>query len=396
MAKQLSISFKKGTNTSIKHNNRTFTEKEWQAKHHDHITQEKTPDNIIIKQEWIRDTYKELFGEAVEQYNQKQTRSDRKITDYFTKVKQDKTLHTQYEFIVQVGEVGDFEKEADSAIAKTILKMYADHFEERNPHFKVYNAVIHTDEATPHLHLNVIPVATGYKQGMSVRPAFNRAMEQQLGITKKGDSREIFKQFREQEMGYLEEQLNNYQIDRKIVGTNTIKDQHEYKALQAELQTLTERKEEIEQVMEQAKGKTVETKPVKEKKGFFGKEEISEKDVIISQEDFATLQADSTALPVARAELKKEKEKSAEWLDSVTFWRECLEETEKKLNTAIEERNLFHKVVDFAKTFIQEKLGINLSDLWHEHLKKERAAQQENEPSQKREPEQPTHRGPSL
>ena len=45
------------------------------------------------------------------------------------------------------------------------------------PNLRVFNATIHMDETTPHLHLDYIPVATGYKQGLKVRNSLSKALE---------------------------------------------------------------------------------------------------------------------------------------------------------------------------------------------------------------------------
>lgn len=396
MVKQLSISFKKGTNTSIKHNNREFTEKDWQAKHHEHINEEKTAENIIIKQEWIRDKYTEIFGEAVEQYNKKQKRSDRKITDYFTKVKKDKTLNTQYEFIVQVGDIDDFKNNDDLKLANTILKNYAESFEERNPKFKVYNAVIHNDEATPHLHINVIPVADGYKQGMTLRPALNKAMMQQLSIVKKGDSRDILKQFREKETDYLENQLKENKINRKIVGTNTIKDQHQYKELKSELKKMTERKKEIEEIIKHAEGKPVEFKPLKQKKGIFGGEITSKTEVIIKKEDFEKLQTDSKALPIARKKLEVVQKEKHKLLEVVGFWKEKFETMESKMEKLVKKKDFAEKIVKFASEFVKEKLNIKLSDEWKNKNSQDKTKELENRTETKNENKQVKWNNPKL
>lgn len=244
---KMPISFKKAAGvTSISHNNRDFEEKDWENEFHSHIDRERTPDNVIIKQEHVRDAYERIFGEALEKYNDKQKRKDRKIDDYYDHVKNSKTLHTQYEFIVQVGKKEDFENSPENwETANEILLEYVEEFQERNPNFEVYNAVIHNDEASPHLHLNVIPVAEGYKRGLERQPAFNRALENQ-GVAFDKDSRTIFRNFREQEINGIEQALNEKGIERLKVGTNQIKDHHEYKKVMREVENKRLERSEIE------------------------------------------------------------------------------------------------------------------------------------------------------
>ena len=238
---KMPISFKKAAGvTSIKHNNRDFTEKDWENDYHKHIDRGRVADNVVIKQEHIRDAYERIFGEALQKYNDKQRRKDRKIDDYYDHVKNSKTLHTQYEFIVQVGKKEDFENNSENwEIANGILLDYVDEFQKRNSNFEVYNAVVHNDEASPHLHLNVIPVAEGYKRGLERQPAFNKALENQ-GIVSGKDSRTIFRNFRDQEIKGIEHSLNEKGIERLKVGTNNIKNHHEYKELRTELEELSQ------------------------------------------------------------------------------------------------------------------------------------------------------------
>ena len=190
-----SASFSKETkNTSIRHNNRDLTDKQKENDWHKHIDWSKSQENVYLDQTPLRDKFSELFDGAVADYNAKQKRKDRRIDDYFQKVQDDKTLEPQREFIVQVGNIDNYrttndkgeptglseaDVERNKALANEVLLEYYKSFKKRNPKLSVYNAVIHNDEASPHLHLNVIPVAEGYKQGMKRRPSCNKALHEQ-------------------------------------------------------------------------------------------------------------------------------------------------------------------------------------------------------------------------
>ena len=107
---KMSISFVTKTNmTSLKHNNRELTEAEYQEPAHKHIQQDRSSENIYIKKGNLKETYDELFGEALKKYNAKQKRADRKITDYYQHVKKSKTLDLQREIVVTVGKKEDWE-----------------------------------------------------------------------------------------------------------------------------------------------------------------------------------------------------------------------------------------------------------------------------------------------
>ncbi|MFH5920371.1 plasmid recombination protein, partial [Clostridium perfringens] len=232
--------------TSISHNNRTLDNEQQKNKYHKHINFDKSNENIYLEQTPIREKYEELFGEAVEKFNAKQKRADRKIDDYYAKVLKDKKLEPQREFIIQVGSIDDYrlikddgsptgltleQIERNKQIANDILKSYYKEFQERNPNLPIYNAVIHNDEASPHMHLNVIPVATGYKRGMEKQCSFNKALKQQGIESDKENNRALWNNFRNQEVESIERLMNEHGWERKEVGTNNIKDIHEYKAI---------------------------------------------------------------------------------------------------------------------------------------------------------------------
>ncbi|HAZ9118606.1 TPA: recombinase, partial [Enterococcus faecium] len=190
---------------------------------------------------------------AVEKYNAKQKRADRKIEDYLAKVRKDKKLEPQREFIVQIGTLDDFrttrddgsstgiseqQAEQNRVIANKILVEYFKEFKERNPNLSVYNAVIHNDEVSPHLHLNIVPVAEGYKRGVQRQPSFNKALQQQGLQTDKENGRVIWNNFRSQEVESVERLMADFGWERELVGTNKIKDIHEYKEIMSEISEL--------------------------------------------------------------------------------------------------------------------------------------------------------------
>ena len=115
----------------------------------------------------VKKVYKEQFDEAVREYNKKQTRDDRKIDDYFEKTaKSNKDMAV--ELIFQIGDKEFWDKNPDKrrkmdAVFKEMLNM----LQKEAPNLVVANAVIHYDEASPHMHVVAVPVADGFKKGMS-------------------------------------------------------------------------------------------------------------------------------------------------------------------------------------------------------------------------------------
>lgn len=122
-----------------------------------------------------KEAYKMLFSEAQEEYNAKQKRADRRIDDYYEKVKNDPKKHTSYEMIV-----GVYDDNLDNAIKKEIYKDFYEGWKERNPNLVCIGAYYHNDEeGGAHLHIDYIPTANGYKKGMSIQNGLDRALKQQ-------------------------------------------------------------------------------------------------------------------------------------------------------------------------------------------------------------------------
>lgn len=230
MDKTMTLSFKTNPRqTNIRHNNRELTEKEFRSDAHKHIQREKSKYNIQIFKRDIKDVYHELFDDALNAYNAKQKRKDRKIDDYYKHVRKSKNLDLQREFIVAVGNKADWEKlsiEEKKEVGE-VLACYVRDFNERHNNMTIYNAIVHLDEAgAPHAHFNVVPTANGYKNGLSVQPSFRKALEQE-GFGPSG--REQFKAFRDAEIHRLHEFVHEIGIDRKAGQTNDIRDMREYK-----------------------------------------------------------------------------------------------------------------------------------------------------------------------
>lgn len=66
----------------------------------------------------------------------------------------------------------------DAKTTIEILEQYAKTFQERNPNLYLFNCVMHLDETTLHLHIDYIPVAHGYKNGMETRNSLTKAFQQ--------------------------------------------------------------------------------------------------------------------------------------------------------------------------------------------------------------------------
>lgn len=173
MSKAATFSKKSG---NIDHNNRV------EKKHRDNIDTERSKNNITIVQKPIEEFYQETFGAAIETYNDK-ARKSRQIKNYLKDVMEDKKKKPFYEIVLQIGDMNDTNcrdiKEEDfRSIEVQLMERYVKEFQRDYPNLKVFNAVIHLDEETPHLHLDYVPVATDLKRGMSVQNSQTKALEQ--------------------------------------------------------------------------------------------------------------------------------------------------------------------------------------------------------------------------
>ena len=146
----------------------------------ENVDGERTKNNITYCNEKIQDVYHELFDEALQKYNEKQTRSDRVIADYYEKIRTGKQEKPFHEIILQIGDKDTMGAETENGeLAKKILDRYMHDFEKRNPNLRVFSAHLHMDEATPHLHIDFIPFTTNSKLGLETRVSLKKALEAQ-------------------------------------------------------------------------------------------------------------------------------------------------------------------------------------------------------------------------
>lgn len=224
-----SISFNQSHQSSLSHNNRE------NIHGNPGIDPARSEENIYFVQKDIRSVYKDVFQEAVDKYNEKQKRNDRKINDYYAKVHKDDKTHEQRELVVAIGEGKDDPKYR--GMKKEALKRYAEAFQERNPNLAVYNMVLHDDEANPHLHINYVPNFES-SRGLTRRVGMDRALQQQ-GV--EGTGRKLIAHWRESETAYIEQLAKEHipNFERANVGSHKYMKVRQYKEY-AETKSLVE------------------------------------------------------------------------------------------------------------------------------------------------------------
>ena len=177
MANKISVSFHIGSkNNAIPnlkklktidiHNNRKYSKS-----NNEDLDLSKSKYNIILKGtknlvEDVKKLYKDEFDEAVYNYNQKQTRENRKIINYLSKIEEDKQKNIGTEIILQLGDREDWKEInlEDKEKMKVVFKKGIETLESKG--FKVANAVLHLDETSPHCHIIGVPIGENFKKGM--------------------------------------------------------------------------------------------------------------------------------------------------------------------------------------------------------------------------------------
>lgn len=206
-----------------------------------------TRDNVILADELrgrtIEEYTNETFQPAIDEYNAKQKRNDRKIkTPYVDWHKNNGNL-TQgkmslaYECVIQIGEhesLGHQYYEASGKKREKIHRWYEKQysellkdFKERFPHLKVLYAAIHFDEkdGTPHMHLCFQPQAV-CTRGLGLQVSIGKALgqdgiprfENRLEAEREGyQMGRMYKEFRHQYINPLIER-NGFEVKQEVHG----------------------------------------------------------------------------------------------------------------------------------------------------------------------------------
>ena len=232
---------------SVNHNSRKFSAKNVDASR-SHL-------NIDYCNERIQDVYHELFDDAPKLYNEKQTREDRKIANYYEKIRagnQEKPFH---ELILQVGNKDDMNATGEYAqLARQVLDEYYQDFQARNPNLRIFSAHLHMDEATPHIHIDFVPFTKGSKRGLDTRVSLKQALAAQ-GFT--GGTRRAteWTQWVESEKKQLAIVMERHEIQWEQLGTHEehlsvldYKKQERAKEVRALDTTIAEKQTQIDKI----------------------------------------------------------------------------------------------------------------------------------------------------
>jgi hypothetical protein len=238
---------------SLSHNNRDFKTK--------NVDSSRTDDNITFIKQTIAEAYEECFGTAVQRYNERQSRADRQIkTSYyesvFNHVPCNKVITSPdkrksfYEDVVQIGTMNDTGcGTADGKLASECLTEYIQGFSKRNPNMHVFNAVLHQDEATPHLHIDYIPIGH-YSRGIDTQNGIAQALKE-MGY---GNGKDAISRWRESERKVLEDicKLRGIEISepKESRGSLSVEEYKEYSKLHKEKEALERNVQALQATLE--------------------------------------------------------------------------------------------------------------------------------------------------
>jgi len=271
----------------------------------------------------VKDVYHELFDEALAWYNEKQTRSDRRIDDYYEKIRSGKQERPFHEIILQIGDKDNMgAKTENGQLAAKVLDKYMRDFQRRNPTLRVFSAYLHMDEATPHLHIDFVLYTTGSKRGLDTRVSLKQALSA-LGF--KGGTR------RETELNqwvaYEKEQLAAVMLEHGIEWEKKGTHEKHLSVLDFEKKERAKEVAELEQSISDGKERLSDIQ-IQHRKAVQETEQIRQKDEAIRQE-VSELSETSDLLKEQATTLAEDKKKLLS--DNVK-----LEKQQKKLQQDIE------------------------------------------------------------
>lgn len=276
--------------SSLKHNQRTLADREELANYGGHIDWTKTSENVtLVRSDSLRSAVNKVFEPYVYDYNERQKRKDRRITDYYTKCLNNRNLTPVQEFLIQFGDkhtILSTDHLQNHEKYKELYSAYLKGFKDRNKNLCVASAVIHFDEqGGPHMHVITIPVGH-YSKGMKARANFDRAM----GWNEKRSEFKDFRQFSRWKAQAFANWADNerdelintaramgYNIERKKQATqHKHLEPQEYRDLQVKLtnlkQNVSTENENLSAIQKNKSSLSIEVNQLKQKKEGYTKD----------------------------------------------------------------------------------------------------------------------------
>ena len=304
-----------------------------------------------------RNAYNRLFGQALEEYNNKQKRADRKIKDYYRHICDDKVKHPVYEMIVAIGSRNN---SIDEETGYSILREFYNGWKERNPNLELIGAYYHADEdGVPHVHIDYVPVATGYINGMNTQSALVKALGQQ-GFKKEGKATAQI-QWEKRENIELERLCNlvNIEVEHPLIEGRKHLSTKIYK-LQQELIIADSAVKSAEEKFNYLQGQILTTEKVN---AIQGKKSITGALKGISYEEYLSLKKTAEYIDKIQADTQEKQEKSERIIqqkediisNAHTVAENIINSAEQQANAIISNTN---EVIAKAEQIIQQRKDI--------------------------------------
>ena len=332
---------------SVNHNTRAFSAK--------NVDKERSRDNVEFCHSDIKEVYHTLFDEALERYNAKQKRSDRKISDYYEKIRRGKQEKLFYEVIFQIGNKDDMNVQSNEGqLAKEILSKFMEQFQKRNPNLFVFSSHLHMDEQTPHIHIDFVPFIRNSKRGLDTRVSLKGALSEQgfkggaRGMTEWNEWIEAEKQELSKVMGRHGVQWKQLGTHNKHLSVLDFEKQERQKEVAELEQTISGSKEELSDILHRQIEAGRETEQIRKEGEAIRQElnkmvqskEVMERNIHTYDEDAKWQLAEQGALMSAKNYRDKKAlplvEKLKEVVKNLTI--KCVQLTEqgKKLTTKVD------------------------------------------------------------
>ena len=310
---------------SENHNKRRFNAK--------HIDSTRTKYNVEFCQENIKEVYHKLFDDALERYNAKQKRNDRKIDNYYKKIEHSKQEKPFHEVILQIGNKDDMNARSENGqLAKEILVDFMQDFQRRNPHLYVFSAHLHMDEETPHVHIDFVPFICGSKRGLDTRVSLKGALaEQGFHGGSRGESE--WNQWMESEKQELSKVMGRYGIQWKHLGTHNkhlsvlnYKKQEREKEVAKLEQALSDEKAELSKIVSRQILAEQETEQIRNE-GVAIRQEVSELSAInhLLKEQMEALAEDKEKFLSENEKLEKQQKGLQQEINKMVQSKEAME-----------------------------------------------------------------------
>ena len=338
---------------SVSHNTRTFSTK--------NVDKERTKYNVEFCHLDIKKVYHKLFDDALKRYNGKQKRSDRKIDNYYEKIRQSKQEKLFHEVILQIGNKDDTNaKSEEGQLAKEILIEFMEDFQKRNPNLYVFSAHLHMDEETPHVHIDFVPFIRNSKRGLDTRVSLKGALSEQ-GF--KGGTRSAteWNQWIESEKQELSKVAERYGVRWKQLGTHN----KHLSVLDFEKQ---ERAKEVEQLEKAVSSNKAELSHI------IYQQVLAENEMEKIKLENEAVRQETTELSVANNLLREQTDGLIEDREKLMSDNKALEQRHKKLQQDIEkmadskaalERNI-HAYDEDAKWQLPEPIALMSAKAYRE------------------------------